>query len=96
MITPSPSCLRFDTQLMSRALFLAELKAGSSMLANIAMIAITTSNSMSVKPLCVLLERERVGAVFIFSPIFPLREMTSRMAVMAAISASGVGKWSRA
>lgn len=41
-------CFKFDVHLIDRALALAEFKAGNSMLARIAIIAITTNNSISV------------------------------------------------
>ena len=47
---PKPSCLRLLRHFISVALLLALARAGSSNAARIAMIAITTSNSISVKP----------------------------------------------
>src|SRR5882672_1793869 len=46
---PSVSCFRLLTHWIWRALSLARLSAGSSMAARMAMMAITTSNSMRVK-----------------------------------------------
>src|SRR5439155_218184 len=46
---PSVSCLRLLIQLAWQAFAFARLSAGKSMAARIAMIAITTSNSMRVK-----------------------------------------------
>src|SRR5262249_21136888 len=45
----TPICLRLLTQLIRWARALARARAGSNIAANIAMIAITTSNSMRVK-----------------------------------------------
>ena len=49
MLMPKPICLRLFTQAIRSARSLALLKAGSSSAARIAMIAITTSSSISVK-----------------------------------------------
>src|SRR5882672_3852574 len=49
MLQQSCNCLRLLRQLIPWALVLALLKAGSSMAASIAMMAITTSNSIRVK-----------------------------------------------
>src|SRR2546425_5151482 len=49
MATPKPSCLRLLVQLIRCALFLVLAKAGKSRAARIAMMAMTTSNSISVK-----------------------------------------------
>src|SRR5688500_18738418 len=45
-----PCCLRLETHLIFCAFSLALASAGSSMLARMAMIAMTTSNSIRVKP----------------------------------------------
>src|SRR5580698_4469864 len=47
---PMPSCLSCDAHWVRRALALAEARAGNNSPARIAMMAITTSNSISVKP----------------------------------------------
>src|SRR6185312_5735533 len=47
---PSPSCLRLLVQWMRRAASRADWTAGRSRAINTAMIAITTSSSISVKP----------------------------------------------
>src|SRR5688500_2909305 len=49
MPTPRPSCRRLFVQEVRLALFFALARAGRSMPARIAMMAMTTSNSMSVK-----------------------------------------------
>ena len=49
MIQASESCFWLLTQVIEWALSLARLKAGSSMAARMAMMAITTSNSINVK-----------------------------------------------
>src|SRR5579859_6963345 len=46
----TPHCLRFDTHTIRCALIFAADRAGSNNAAKIAMMAITTSNSISVKP----------------------------------------------
>jgi hypothetical protein len=43
-------CLRLETQLMALALSFALASAGNNMAARMAMIAITTNSSISVKP----------------------------------------------
>ena len=45
-----PNCLRLSMQLACAPLFFAADKTGNSSAAKIAMMAITISNSMSVKP----------------------------------------------
>src|SRR5690348_9662087 len=47
---PKPHCLRFDMHWMVCARCLAADKAGNNKAARMAMMAITTSNSISVKP----------------------------------------------
>ena len=51
----SPACFRFEVQEMAYPLALELFKAGRSMPARIAMIAITTRSSMSVNLLILLL-----------------------------------------
>src|SRR5580698_6749110 len=50
MIQPSVSCLVQFIQLTPQAFCFALLKAGNNMAARIAMMAMTTSNSINVKP----------------------------------------------
>src|ERR1039458_257199 len=50
MITASPICFSLLKQLIASALSFALLSAGSSMAARMAMMAMTTSNSIRVKP----------------------------------------------
>ena len=50
-ISAKPTCFRLELQLARRAASRALAKAGKRIAARIAIIAITTSNSMSVKPL---------------------------------------------
>jgi hypothetical protein len=50
MVSPSPSCFILDMHIVRWARALALLKAGRSIAARIAMIAMTTSNSIKVKP----------------------------------------------
>jgi hypothetical protein len=45
-----PTCFKLDTQLIPWAFRLALASAGSSIAARMAMMAMTTSSSMSVKP----------------------------------------------
>src|SRR5207249_7044560 len=49
ILTPRPTCLRLLTQAMRLAFALLAANAGRSRAARIAMIAITTNNSISVK-----------------------------------------------
>ena len=49
MYCASPHCFRFDTQLILWAFSFAFESAGSNIAARIAMIAMTTSSSISVK-----------------------------------------------
>src|SRR5437588_10599425 len=51
MMKPRPVCLRLDRHEVCRAFSLACAKTGKRIAARIAMIAITTSSSMRVKPL---------------------------------------------
>ena len=51
MIVAKPQFFMFETHLIAWALALALLNAGKSIAARIAMMAMTTSNSMSVKAL---------------------------------------------
>jgi hypothetical protein len=50
MLRPVPNCFRFDWQLALRAFPLARAKTGKRIAARIAMMAITTSNAIRVKP----------------------------------------------
>src|SRR5882724_1149515 len=50
MVIVTPNCLRFERQLARRAFSLARARAGSNIAARIAMMAMTTSNSIRVKP----------------------------------------------
>src|ERR1041385_2304405 len=50
MVVAIPSCLKLFTQEVCLALHFALAKAGRSIAARIAMIAITTNNSINVKP----------------------------------------------
>src|SRR5262249_17495472 len=50
---PRPSCFICEAHCVRRALDLAEASAGSNNAARIAMMAMTTSNSIKVKPLTV-------------------------------------------
>src|SRR5689334_20828750 len=50
MAVARPSCFRFDWQLACRAFSRAAAKTGKRIAARIAIIAITTSNSIRVKP----------------------------------------------
>src|SRR6516162_7986709 len=52
-VIANPSCFICDAHCVRRALAFADARAGSNIAARIAMIAITTSNSISVKPLLV-------------------------------------------
>src|SRR5437773_11079786 len=52
MVMPTPICLRLLRQEMRLAFCLAEASAGSNSAARIAMIAMTTSNSIRVKARC--------------------------------------------
>src|SRR5438093_4430190 len=49
MLNATPHCFRLDRQVAARAFERAWAKTGKRIAAKIAMIAITTSNSMSVK-----------------------------------------------
>src|SRR5687768_7180598 len=51
MIQPSASCFSFDKQVVFRAASRAWANTGNKMAARIAIIAITTSSSIRVKPL---------------------------------------------
>src|SRR5579871_2515752 len=59
MAKARPACLRLLRQLMDRALARAWAKTGKRIAARIAIIAITTSNSISVKPFFVLRNIDR-------------------------------------
>jgi len=50
-MTARANCLQFDRQAVWRAFSRALANTGNSIAARIAMIAMTTSNSMSVNPL---------------------------------------------
>lgn len=50
ILSPKPICFRLDVQLIVHAFCLVFDNTGSSKLARMAMMAITTSNSISVKP----------------------------------------------
>src|SRR6266850_4028161 len=49
-LTDNPHCLKLEVQLMTFALYLARASAGSSMAARMAMMAMTTNNSIKVNP----------------------------------------------
>src|SRR5689334_25158699 len=50
MLQASPACLQLERQLIARAFARAWAKTGKRIAAKIAMIAITTSSSIKVKP----------------------------------------------
>src|SRR5690348_13523082 len=52
MVIPVPSCFRLDRHAVERACSRACANTGNKIAAKIAMIAITTRSSMSVKPCC--------------------------------------------
>src|SRR5450432_1973674 len=52
IMTPSDICLTLDVQDACRALARAWAKTGKRIAARMAIMAMTTSNSISVKPLC--------------------------------------------
>src|SRR5713101_4321526 len=54
MVTATPSCFRLLAHWLRRACSLARAKTGKRMAARMAMMAITTSNSIRVKPRCCL------------------------------------------
>src|ERR1035441_2265014 len=69
IIQASVSCFWFDMHLMPNAFILALPQAGSTTAAGIARMAMTTSNSISVKPRCVACKAEGFGVVFITQQI---------------------------
>lgn len=66
MLIPDPICLELLMQVVVRALSRALLKAGSSMAASMAMIAITIKSSISVNERMVLLSRDALNWPFLF------------------------------
>src|ERR1700753_3815136 len=50
MVTPNPTCFKLFMHWMRLAFSLAEASAGSSIAARMAMMAMTTSSSINVKP----------------------------------------------
>src|SRR5205807_1631942 len=69
-----PHCFRLERQLVWSALRLALARAGSNMAARMAMMAITTSNSIKVNPRA---PRDNFGSVFIIEQngqAFPLHK----------------------
>ena len=66
MLIPDPICLELLMQVVVRALSRALFKAGSSMAASMAMIAITIKSSISVNERMVLLSRDPLNWLFLF------------------------------
>src|SRR5688572_22295557 len=86
-MVPRPSCLRLFKQLICAAFAFALDSAGKSMLARIAMIAITTSSSIRVKPESG--RRPPVGKAFAFiwvTGVLPARPKVDKEAFLITVA----------
>ena len=94
---PSWSCLKFDMQLAPLAFILALPKAGRSIPARIAMMAMTTSSSMSVNAALPKFREDRRWGVF-FGVVWLGKADAVGVAVFSeastrtGVSARGVGE----
>src|SRR5438445_4271916 len=75
IIIAVPSCFRFDRHILERAFSRARAKTGKRIAARMAMMAITTSNSIRVKPERRAVPRRPLGSSALLARMdFPPRE----------------------